>query len=66
MTSLRTEGLEMTAQDLDALLSIEADAWQRELEDVERFMLDLGQRAPSALVDELRRRRALLAGRRAA
>ena len=66
MTSLRTEGLEMTAQDLDALLSIEADAWQRELEDVERFMLDLGQRAPSALVDELRRRLALLAGRRAA
>ncbi|SDE09204.1 phosphoenolpyruvate carboxykinase (GTP) [Aquimonas voraii] len=63
---LRTEGLEISAQDLEALLSIEADAWQHELEEVERFMLELGERTPAVLVEELRRRRALLGERKAA
>ena len=66
VSALRTEGLEMSAHDLETLLSIEADAWQRELEEVERFMLELGERTPAVLVEELRRRRALLSGRKAA
>jgi phosphoenolpyruvate carboxykinase (GTP) len=65
-SGLRTEGLQMPAQDLEALLTIEADAWQNELEEVERFMLELGERTPAVLVEELRRRRALLSERKAA
>ncbi len=66
VAGLRTEGLEIAAQDLDALLTIEADAWRHELEDVERFLLELGERTPAVLVEELRRRRALLGTRKAA
>ena len=66
VSALRTQGLEMSAHDLEALLSIEADAWQHEMEEVERFMLELGERTPAVLVEELRRRRALLSGRKAA
>lgn len=65
-SGLRTEGLQIPAQDLEALLSIEADAWQHELEEVERFLLELGERTPAVLVEELRRRRALLSERKAA
>jgi phosphoenolpyruvate carboxykinase (GTP) len=65
-SGLRTEGLQMPAQDLEALLTIEADAWQNELEEVERFMLELGERTPAVLVEELRRCRALLSERKAA
>ena len=55
VSALRTEGLEMSAHDLETLLSIEADAWQRELEEVERFMLELGERTPAVLVEEDRK-----------
>ncbi len=63
---LRTEGLQIAAQDLTALLSIDAEAWQLELEDVERFLKELGERAPAALIEALQQRQAVLREREAA
>lgn len=64
--SLRAEGLQVPLSDLDALLSIDIEAWQAELEDVERFLRELGARAPARLIDQLHHRQALLRARKAA
>jgi GTP-dependent phosphoenolpyruvate carboxykinase len=63
---LRAEGLQVDAAAMEALLSVDADAWQKELEEVESFLLELGARAPQALLQALRSRQVRLRERKAA
>jgi phosphoenolpyruvate carboxykinase (GTP) len=64
--SLRTDALQVDAAAMEALLSVDAEAWQKELEEVESFLLELGGRAPQALLQALRSRQARLRERKAA
>ncbi len=65
-TGLRTEGLQLTAPELDVLLSVDAEGWQRELQEVEQFLRELGPRTPGDLIEALQHRQALLRARKAA
>lgn len=65
-TGLRTEGLQLAASELDALLSVDAEGWQRELQEVEQFLRELGPRTPAGLLEALQQRQALLRARKAA
>jgi len=64
--ALRLEGLDLSADTLEQLLSIDAAAWRTELGEVAGFLREFDDRAPAALLAELERRKAALSARVAA
>jgi phosphoenolpyruvate carboxykinase (GTP) len=64
--ALRLEGLDLSADTLEQLLSIDAAAWHTELGEVAGFLREFDDRAPAALLAELERRKAALSARVAA
>ncbi|MBY6204024.1 phosphoenolpyruvate carboxykinase (GTP) [Halomonas denitrificans] len=50
--AISTEGLDANP-DMDTLLAVDAGAWAKELDDVERHLARFDPRVPKALVDEL-------------
>jgi phosphoenolpyruvate carboxykinase (GTP) len=58
-TALNTEGLGLSAKDLEALLRVDDDAWRDELPAIEDHFATFGDRIPAVLreeLEELRRR----------
>ncbi|MCM0621111.1 phosphoenolpyruvate carboxykinase (GTP) [Nocardioides bruguierae] len=58
--SLDTDGLEMTAAELEAALAVDADEWRAELPQIEEWFARFGDDLPSVLRDELEGLRARL------
>jgi phosphoenolpyruvate carboxykinase (GTP) len=58
---LNTEGLDITADALDALLEVDAEGWRRELAAIGDYLGEFGERTPPALLAEQRRVAAALA-----
>jgi phosphoenolpyruvate carboxykinase (GTP) len=50
---LDTSGLDLAPQDLDALLSVDADLWRTEFNDIGSYLNEYGERIPLALRQEL-------------
>jgi phosphoenolpyruvate carboxykinase (GTP) len=50
---LDTSGLDLAPQNLDALLSVDADLWRTELNDIGIYLNEYGERIPQALRQEL-------------
>jgi phosphoenolpyruvate carboxykinase (GTP) len=50
---LNTDGLEMDAADLQALLHVDVHAWRTEVGAIADYLEEFGERTPQALVDEL-------------
>jgi phosphoenolpyruvate carboxykinase (GTP) len=50
---LDTAGLDLAPQNLDALLSVDADLWRTELNDIGGYLNEYGERIPQALRQEL-------------
>ncbi|MGL4744523.1 MAG: phosphoenolpyruvate carboxykinase domain-containing protein, partial [Dermatophilaceae bacterium] len=51
--SLDTDGLAMTAADLEAALAVDADEWRAELPLIEEWFAKVGDQLPTQLADEL-------------
>jgi hypothetical protein len=52
--SLNTEGLDIAAEALESLLSVDRDLVRQDLEDAETFLAQFGDRLPARISEELR------------
>lgn len=59
-SALDTRGLNLSAETMQRLLSVDVPAWQKEADQSEQFFAKFGARLPAALADELRQLRARL------
>ena len=48
-----TDGLDVSADDMDELLRVDVEEWRREVPSIEEHFANLGERLPDALRDEL-------------
>jgi phosphoenolpyruvate carboxykinase (GTP) len=53
--TIPVEGLDVSDADMDELLRVDVDGWRNELPLISAYFDSLGDRAPSALLDELAR-----------
>ncbi len=53
--ALDLNGLEMTADDVQAMLGINKEEWAKELPDIEEFMTQFGDRLPQRMKDQMAR-----------
>ncbi len=58
--AIPTDGLEVPAQDMDVLLSVDADEWREEVPSIEEHFRGLGDRVPERLWEQLADLRARL------
>ncbi len=49
---LRLDGIDVPADTLEALLEVQADAWQVELSEIKQYLNSYGERTPNRLVEE--------------
>jgi phosphoenolpyruvate carboxykinase (GTP) len=53
LRSLDLTGLDLAAEDLETLLSVDAEAWQAECREIESWLGDFEPRVPAAVADQL-------------
>ena len=51
--AIPTEGLDISPEDLEVLLSVDRDGWRKQVASIREYYDSLGERIPSELVDEL-------------
>jgi phosphoenolpyruvate carboxykinase (GTP) len=57
---LDTNGLDLSSEDISALLKVDTSQWRKEADSIEDYFISIGNRMPKLLMDELTQMRARL------